>query len=197
MELTFNKDGSVDIPVEGKPIRYVKETDLLAVKGGAETKVREWETKEASFNTQLAEANRLREETHQASLKAQADLENTTKKFSDYDAVKTKAGELEKELGSHKERLSQVEKDIAERIKHNLINNYGATEEVLKDKNLSQLRNLEEAAAIVGKKGGKANYDGGRAPGGQQPIETPTERARRIIEAHEEKHGRMKVATPK
>ena len=93
-----NADGSFDLPAgEGnKPVRFVKESDLLAVKGGAETKVKEWEGKETDFNTKLAESNRLRDETHTSLLKAQAEHEQFKDGVKDYATLKEKVGGLEK-----------------------------------------------------------------------------------------------------
>jgi len=191
----FNTDGSIDIPVSGQPVRFVKESDLLAVKGGSETKAREWETEKVSFNTQLAEANRLREESHSLLLQERAAKEQLEKTQPDYDTVKTKVGELETEIGSHKESIGKHEKEIAGRIHQSLIAS-GASEESLKDKDLSQLRNLEEAAKVFG--GNKvvkpANYDGGPGgPGGGSVPETPLDRANRILEEHDAKKGKVRV----
>ena len=185
VKLTFNQDGSVNLPVDGKPIRFVKEADLLAVKGGVQNREKEWNDKEAQFNTQLAEANRLREETHQTLLKTQTERDNLKEQYKDYDTHKKRAGELEAELGSHKERLTKVENALAERMRQALVG-AGATEEQLKDKTLDQLRSLEEAAKVFGKelKAKPANYDGGKQGGGSVP-ETSLDRAKRILEEHE------------
>lgn len=194
-ELKFNNDGSVDLPVEGKPIRFVKESDLLAIKSGKEQAEKGWGEKEAQFNTQLAEANRLREESHQQLLQAQAASEKLVEQYKDYDTHKTRVGELEKELGSHKERLTGYEKELVGRIHQSLVG-VGATEDNLKDKTLDQLRSLEEAAKVFGKefKVVPARYDGGKAGGGGA-LETPLERAHRILEEHEAKGHRIGAKT--
>ena len=197
VDFTFNKDGSVDLPVEGKPLRFVKESDLLAVKGGIESKQKEWDTKEATYNTQLAEANRLREESHQNLLKTQAEKEQIASKYNDYDTLKGKVGELEKNNATLTESSGKYEKELADRIKKELISLHGAKEDALKDKDLTQLRNIESAASIFGTNGHKkANYDGGAGSGGGAS-ESPLDRAKRIIEEHETKHGRVKVVSPK
>jgi len=193
----FNEDGSINLPTgdENKPAKWVKESDLLAVKGGSETKVKEWETKETSYQTQLAEANRLREESHQNLLKEQAAKEQLLSKYQDYDATKVKVGELEKTIGSHKESVTKYEKELGDRIRVALVG-HGATEEQLKDKNIDQLRNLEEAAKLFNINGNKkAKYDGGG--GGGTPAENPLDRAKRIIEESETRRGIVKVSNVK
>ena len=196
---TFNHDGSVDLPVDGNPVRFVKESDLLAVKGGAETKAQEWETERASFNTQLAEANRIKDESHQSLLQARAEKEQLTTKYGDYDTQKVRVGELETETGTLKESIGRFEEELVGRIRHTLIMNKGASEEAVKEKTLPQLRNLEEAARVFGngnknKPGEPARYDGGQGgPAGGGVPETPTDRANRILEEHDAKRGRARV----
>ena len=189
---TFNTDGSIDIPKDGKPVRFVKETDLLTVKGVAEGKAQQWENEKAKSQTDLAEANRLREETHQSLLAAQAAREQLVEQYKDYDTHKTRVGELETELGSVKESVGKHETELANRIRASLLG-HGATEEAIKGKTLDQLRNLEEAARVFGNKPTPtpARYDGGQGgPAGGDVPEKPIERAQRIIEEHEAKLGR-------
>jgi len=171
-DLTFNSDGSIDVPVDGKPLRYVKESDLLAVKGAKEKAEEGWNTERTTFNTNLAEANRVKEETHQQLLQSQAANEQLKTSQTEHDTLKTRVGELETETGSLKESIGKHETDIANRIRHTLTTYHGAAEDALKDKDLNQLRNVEEAAKIFGNgsKGGKpANYDGGAGGGGIVP----------------------------
>lgn len=187
----FNDDGSIDLTIGEKPVRFVKESDLLAIKGGSETKVKEWETKESQFQTQIVEANRLRDESHSTLLQEQAASEQLKSQITNGEALKTRVGELETELVTHKEGSGKLETELVGLIRHNLINVYGASEDSLKDKNLEQLRNLDSAAQIIRPAGKAARYDGGPGgPGGGSVPETSIERARRIIEEHEAKKGR-------
>ena len=193
---TFNHDGSVDLTVEGEKVRFVKESDLLTVKGVSKEKEEAWETEKASFNTQLAEANRLREESHTLLLQERAAKEQLQQTYADHDTLKSRVGELETENGSLKESVSKYDEEVAGRIRHNLITYHGASEEAVKDKTLPQLRNLEEAARVFGDGKGKqvrpANYDGGAggAAGGTTP-ETPRDRALRILDDHDRSRGRI------
>lgn len=189
---TFNHDGSVDLDVEGQKVRFVKESDLLAVKGGSEAKEKDWETEKASFNTQLAEANRLRDESNQSLLQERAAKEQLVTKYGDYDTHKNRVGELETEVGTLKEGVGKFEEELAGRIRHNLIMYHGADENAVKDKTLPQLRSLEEAARVFGATKDKkpANYDGAKPPGGDG-VESPQDRAARILEEHDAKYGRV------
>ena len=186
---TFNKDGSVDLPVEGKPIRFVKESDLLAVKGGAESKQKEWDTEKTTLSNQLTEVSKLRDETHQKFLQAQAEKEQLAEKYKDYDTWKSKVGEQEKSLKDIQDTLKKHQEELMSRVKSGLIAS-GVKEESLKDKTLDQLRNLEEAAKLfgAGKQGKPASYD--RGTGGKESgAETAFDRAKRIIAAQEERQN--------
>ena len=186
-ELTYtsNDDGSLNIKVEDKDVRYVKESDLLAVKGASETKGKEWETEKATLNTNLAEANRLRDEDHQNLLKEQTTVTQLRDQYKDFDAFKTKAGELTTVVETHTEAMGKLEKEVADRIRKTLTKYYKVKEDTLKDKDLPQLRSLEESARILGTgvPAGAANYDGGPSgPAGDNVPEKPIDRAKRIIE---------------
>jgi len=190
-KLSFNQDGSVELPVDGKSIRFVKEADLLAVKGSKEKSERDWETERATSQTSLAEANRLREESHAELLQAQATKDQLVEQFKDYDTHKARVVELETEVGSHKEKLTGYETELAGRMRQGLIG-VGASEDTIKEKTLDQLRNLEEAAKILGGTltAKPPSYDGGRPGGGSAP-ETPIDRAVRILEEHEAQGHRI------
>ena len=194
---TFNHDGSVDLDVEGTKVRFVKESDLLAVKGGSDAKEKDWETEKASFNTQLAEANRHRDESNQSLLQERAAKEQLVKTYGDYDTQKVRVGELETENGTLKEGVGKFEEELAGRIRHTLIMQHGASEEAVKEKTLPQLRNLEEAARVFGdknKQGLPARYDGGQGgPAGGSVPESSLDRANRILEEHDAKKGRARV----
>lgn len=189
----FNEDGSIDIPIDEKPVRFVKESDLLAVKSSATQKAQEWEKEKTQFSTQVTEATKLREESHQSLLKLQAETEQKLAKYGDYDALKTRVGELDKTIGSHKESVGKLEKELTDRIKLALIG-YGATEDVIKDKSLDQLRNLEDAAKIFGNKGKQsARYDNGGGNG--QAAVSQLDRAKGIIaKAEEKRRAPLKVS---
>jgi len=192
-DFAANQDGSFQVNADGKALRLVKESDLLAVKGASETKAKEWETERSTFNSEkstytakLEESSKSSDTIRQQLLQEQAAKEKLAEQIKDHDALKTKAGELEKQVGSHKELASTYEKELAERITNTLVS-YGAKADSLKEKSLTQLRNLEEAARIIGNIK-QPKYDNGG--GGNGPItETPDARAHRIIEEQEKRQG--------
>lgn len=161
-----NSDGSFTIDLDGKATRLVKESDLLVVKGGAERK-------DTEFQSQLAESNRQRDEEHSNLLKAQAAQEQFEKDSREGATHKLRVGELETELTTIKDNTKKLEDELLGRVKTSLTSGYGVKEEILKDKDFSQLRTMEVALneAGVGSKPKAANYDSG--PSGTGGITSP------------------------
>ena len=190
------QDGAFEVMIDKKAIRLVKETDLLSLKGANEERATKWDTERVSNETKVKELANAQETTRQQLLQEQAAKEQLLSKYKDYDTHVSRVGELTKEIDTHKSTLQKAHDELALRIKSGLTT-YGASEESLKDKNLEQLRNLEEAAKILGKQapqGKQARYDGG-GHNGTPPAETAYERASRIVAAAEEKYGKVKVAS--
>ena len=184
------EDGAYTISIDKKPVRLVEERHLLAIKGSSETKANEWNTERTSLQAKLEESNKAHETTRQQVLQEQAAKEQLMEKYKDHDTLLTKVGELDKELSTQKTLLQQHQEELAIRLKAGLLS-YGASEESLKERTLDQLRNLEDAAKLLGKNFQKsATYDGGTGGGGSAP-ETPTERARRILDTHDQSKNRI------
>ena len=187
MTFTPNTDGTISVMVDDKPMRFAKESDLLAVKRGSETKETEWGTKESAFQTQLAESTRLTNESHTATLQERAALEVLTEKTKNYDTLTTKVGELETAAITHTDTVGKLESEIAEHLRAALVGIHKAPEDAIKDKDITQLRTLLESAKVFGKGNGSngqpANYDGGSGgPGAGSAPETAEQRMQRIID---------------
>lgn len=162
---TVNDDGTISIVVEGKEVKYAKESDLLTVKGGSERK-------EAELLSQIAEANRLKDETRNLYLQEQAAKEQLEEQAKEGTTNKEKATELEGKLSAAEESRKQLEEELLGVRRTNLASSYGVSEESLKDKDTGQLKNLEDALKLVGNKGKPANFDKG--PGGTTPTAPAT-----------------------
>ena len=194
MTYSANQDGSISIVPEGKtePVRYVMESDLLAVKGSLTAKSAQWETDKTGLQAQLAEANRLKNESHQTLLTERTAHEQFVDAHKDYDDIKTKMGELETEKGSLTERVGNMEKEITDRVRQSLTVTYGVPEDKLKDKDLDQLRSLEQAATELGITNGGGNkparFAGNPPPSGGGGS-TSLDRAKEILSAHREGGG--------
>ncbi len=165
--ITFNDDGSVSTEVNGKTIKFVHSSDLVKVKDGLEATNKGLEGQVTKLQTDLVESNRVKDEHNQARLTADAAKEQMETGYKDYEDIKSKVSRLETELGSHKESIGKYETEISEVLRLSLMG-HGASEDSIKDKNLEQLRNLNEAAKLFagnGKKPEPAKYDGSGGAG--------------------------------
>ncbi len=164
--VTFGDDKSITTDVNGTVTRFVRSTDMAIVAGKLDTATKEWSVKETEFQTNLAESNRLLGEEKQGRIKAEAANEQVVKQYSDYDTIKGRVTELDKDVVTHKERVTVLETEISGRIRASLIA-HGVKEEDIKDKTKEQLSGLEDAAKLFGGfKAGAANYDGNGGGGG-------------------------------
>ena len=158
--IVVNEDGSYTfIGEDGKSTKLVKASDLMAVKDGAEKK-------EGELLAQVAEANRTKEESHQQLLQAQTANQQFEEQVKESATYKDKVAELEPKLTAANEAVSKLETDLLGMTRTHLVTVYGASEDSVKDKDVGQLKSLEEALKSVGGGGKKpANYDGGPPPG--------------------------------
>ena len=182
-----NQDGSVTYNDGKSTIKYVKESDLLAVKGGAERK-------ESEYLTTISESNRLKDESHTNYLKAQAAFEQSEAKVKEYEPFKAQHEEATKKLLAAESSSKQLREKLLGRVQSSL-KDMGVKDEFFTNKTYDELEKAEETAKALGAKaaGGKpANFDGLRSGGGGgQPVsETPLERAKRAIADFEEKRGK-------
>ena len=182
---TLNQDGTITINLDGKSTRFAKESDLLAVKGASETALKEYESSQSKYQTDLAEANRVKDETRQELLKERAAKEQMEKDSLEAATLRTKVGELETESASQKEARGKLEEELTGIKRIVLTKDYKVDEAKVKDMNLDQLRETEKIFGVVGfspKPAQAANYDGGPgAPGGAGTPLTPIEQAKQEI----------------
>lgn len=169
-ELTYtsNQDGTIIIKLDGKDIRYAKESDLLTVKGAADVAKTGFETTIAKGNTDLAESNRLHEETRQKLLQEQAAKEQLVTQANQADTLKTKVGELETSLTTANTSRTEIEAELLGMKRTSFQTIYKADPEKVKEMTLVQIRDAEKSFQAVGFNPSNpkppASYDGG--PGG-------------------------------
>lgn len=173
-----NKDGTYSYEVEpGKPTRFVKEPDLLALKESSERK-------QSEFMSQLAEANRIKDETHQNFLKEKAAKEQFEVIAKEVEVHKAKSTEWE---NKHKELLAanqKLQEQYLNRTKSHIALMYGVDSAILKDKTMEDLSSIESAYQIVGgsKTAKKPSFDGSAGGDiGGKVTESNDERLDRIL----------------
>ena len=171
---TTNPDGSINIEADGKATKYVKESDLLAVKGASETARREYESTIAKHQADITEANRVRDETHQTLLQERTAKEQLEKDGQEVATLRTKVGELETNLTAGDTTRRQLEEELLGMKRSTFGIKYKVDPEKVKEMSLDQLREAEKNFTAVGFNPANpkpANYDGG--PGGAGGISAP------------------------
>jgi len=189
ISLTPSENGSwVGKDEAGKELKFVAESDLLAVKSGREgleTKVKQMEethkvavsTVEQKLFATEAKVTELQEKLTQGNLSAT-------------ELVKVKA-----ELATAQQRSGELETKALEYQKRIIAQTYQIPIDTLKDKTMEQLGHYEEALKAVTAnlpKGG-GGYAAG-AGGAGVTAETPMDRAKRIIATQEERQGKVRVS---
>ncbi|KKN81712.1 hypothetical protein LCGC14_0316240 [marine sediment metagenome] len=145
---TSNSDGSVTVTVEDKTTRFVKESDLLAVKGSSETEKTRFEGVVSDLQTKLADSTRLHNEVRASLVTEQASKETLDSKLQEATAAVGKVGELQDKLTAAEGREQDVTALLLGRVKTDLLQR-GIPEEKLKDSDLTALRSIEDALNLV------------------------------------------------
>jgi len=161
-----NEDGSYTITTDGKAAKLVKASDLMGLKEKSEKQLAELQTK-------LAEANRVKDETHQEALQERAAKEQLESKVQESATLTEKVAELEQRSQAAEERSKQLESEANDnRISH-LASLTGKPVETFKDKTPEQLKSVEDALQLVGfenKKPARFDGAGGGGTGGESPV---------------------------
>lgn len=179
-----NADGSVTIKMEGKDTKFVKESDLLTVKGASEQVRKEYEDKVTKYQTDLAEANRKHDELHQTLLQKDAALEQLQTKAEEHDTLTTKVGELQSQLSAADENRRKTEEELLGIKRSTFSTTYKVDPEKVKEMSLDQLREAEKNFNLVGFQSNPnqpARYDGGGGGSGATTPLSPIEQAKAEI----------------
>jgi len=154
---TINQDGSVSIKGEdGKITKYVKESDLGAVKVQLKDKEGEVSTLQAS----LATANTKYDTEHQTVLQVRAASEQFEKDAKESTGLKEKVTGLETALADLKRVSGESTTRFTERLRSHLETSYKIPKEKLADKDLTGLESIESTLQLTGVAAVPANYDG-------------------------------------
>lgn len=154
---TTNSDGSITIKGEdGKNVKFVKESDLGAVK----VQLKDKEGEVTKLQTDLAGTTTKYDTAHQDVLKERAAKEQLEKDAREAGTFKTKMEELTTELAGLKTSSGETATKLTERLRNQLITLYKVPEDKLKDKALADLETIESTLQLTGVATVPANYDG-------------------------------------
>jgi len=187
-----NSDGSISITdADGKATRYVKESDLLAVKGGSEQAKTSFENQVATLQAQIADTNTKLNETKQLLLQETAAKEKAVGQLPEFDTLKTRVGELTTELKTANEKLTASEASVTAGLQNTLITTYRLDPKKVKAMTPEKLREVESNFRETGftpvTSGTTPVYDGAGGAGGNEGKKDETTRL-------QERYPTMKVA---
>lgn len=185
---------STSDPVEPKKepavepaVKMVPESDLIAIKKGLSTELKDakkvYEEERTSLTGKLDEAtNNL----SKAEAKVKTLEEKTSQSVSSEELTKAK-----EELTTATKRGEELATQALEYRKKLLVHTYGIAEDAIKEKTFDQLGFLEEALELTkSSKASVGNYAAGAGGGGSPAPESAMDRAGRILEEADKKSGR-------
>ncbi len=159
------EDGAVTIGEGEAAVRYVKESDLLTVKGSRDTLQGKLDTIDKSQNAAITEAETKAETARQAALQAEATTERLTKEISDAGDNKEKVTSLTAERDAAIEAGKGTATQLLEMKQQVVIATFGVPKESVEGKTLVELTAFEVALKeVVGLKG-TGNFAVGGAGG--------------------------------
>lgn len=154
---TTNQDGSISIKGDdGKTVKYVRESDLGAVK----VQLKDKEGEVSKLQTDLANTTTKYDTEHQEVLKVRASNEELDKGAKEGSAWKTKAEGLETQVADLTKVSGEAATKLTERLMTHLKTTYKVGDDKLKDKALPELEQIESAFILTGVVPAAANYDG-------------------------------------
>ena len=175
------KDGTLTIrDTEGKEVRYVKESDLLAIKEGRKSKEDVAKEVESAKTAAIAEANTKIEAEHQKALQAEARVSSLEEEIAEGGVNSAELVKAKAELEAAKKSSETLGNKHLELRRSVIIATYGVPKETVASKDLAALDLYEEALkAVIGDKklGNFAIGGGGGASAlqGKKPMELAIE----------------------
>lgn len=158
----LHQDGSVTIKVDGKDVKFTKESDLGAVKSA----LKDSEGEVTKLQANLATANTKYDDSHQDVLKERAAKEVAESTGKESAAWKEKAEELTTKMADLEKVGGETVTKLTDRVRAGLVDGYKINADKVKDMALEDLEKTEANLILVGARPAPANYDGKGGGGG-------------------------------
>jgi Asp-tRNA(Asn)/Glu-tRNA(Gln) amidotransferase B subunit len=173
---TAEKDGTIVIKEGDTSVRYVKESDLLAIKGSREATEKRVKDAEATHAASLESVKNEAESTRQKVLLAEAKVSNLEEQIAKDGNSKAELEKLKIELVAAKKSGEELGSKALEYRRAVIVTTYGIPVATVEKKTMTELDHFEEALKAVLGKGGVGNYAAGGGSGGvslqgKSPIE--------------------------
>ncbi len=177
---TKNEDGSLSIKSgEENPVRWVKESDLLAVKGSRDELQKKVDTASTEATASTAANTAAAEESRQAVIKAEARVDELDKQIKAGGGTAAELVEAKTALQTAKTSGEELGVKLLELRRAHISTAYGVPRATVDAKNLVALDTYEEALKDVLKDKGLGKFavnvgSGGNTLEGKSPRELAT-----------------------
>ena len=180
------KDGVLSVGEGDKAVRYVKESDLLAVKGSRVAKEDVAKEVEAAKLAALAEVNPKLEAEHQKAISAEARIQSLQEQIKSGGGTAAEVADLKQKLVTAEKSGEVLGTKYLEMKRDVVMKTYNVPKATVEKKTLAELEVFEEALkAVVGNKGG--NYAAGSGGGGTTLTGTPYDLAKQAYSSSNSK----------
>ncbi len=182
---SVEKDGTVVVKTQEGSIRYVKEADLLSIKGSKESLEAQLKEVAGRSSAEKQEAENKAESARQEVLKAEARITSLEDQIKQGGGTAEELAQARKELEAAKSSGEALGNKHLELRREVIMSKYGVPKETVESKNLDQLELFEEALRAVVGKGGVGNYAAGGGGGGANALQgkSPMELAQMAYES--------------
>ncbi len=185
---TVVEDGALVIKDGESSIRYVKESDLLAVKGSRKSAEEVAKEVESVRATVLTESKASVDSALQRALQAEARVSSLQEQIDKGVGTAAQVTELERQLATAKTSSEETGNRLLGLRRELIVKSYNVPVATVEKKNLSELDTFEEALKAVIGSGGAGNYAFGGGGGGNQLAgKTPRELAQMAYEGTNKK----------
>lgn len=155
------EDGAVTVGEGDKAVRYVKESDLLAVKGSRDTlqtKLDEANKAGGEATSEAVKAAEAKGEEHrQTGIKAEADISRLTDELKAATGNAEKVTELTKQLETAQEAGKGSATELLTIRRELIVSQYGVPTTSVAEKSLDELKLYEDALKDIGVLKGSGN----------------------------------------
>lgn len=154
-----NKDGTISVKdTDGNDVRYTKEADLLAVKGGAEAADKRTREAQETHATELKTANTNMDQSHQQLLQAEAKVTSLEEQVTQDKGSATELTQVKQELETAKAEKGSLETKTLEYRRAIVAATYSISAKIVEEMDTAKLDAFEEALKAVVATKGIGNY---------------------------------------
>jgi len=165
------KDGALVVKgADGAAVRWVKESDLLAVKGGKESFEKEAKSAKEAHATAVAEATTKLEAERQKALGAEARAASLEEKLHAHEGSAAELARVKADLEAAKKSSETQGSRYLDLRKAVLVSTYGIPKATVEKKTLAELDVYEDVLkSVIGDKAA-GNFAVGGGTGGANPL---------------------------